>query len=73
VVFVERRNDFGIGGNLRRRVTSIREVNGVDGRVLSSEIFAAGPDHMARPAAPISCMDELVAAGYDFGFVGQNA
>jgi Flp pilus assembly CpaF family ATPase len=73
VVFVERRNDFGNGGNLRRRVTSIREVNGVDGRVLSSEIFAAGPDHIARPAAPISCMDELVAAGYDFGFVGQNA
>jgi Flp pilus assembly CpaF family ATPase len=73
VVFVERRNDFGTGGNLRRRVTSIREVNGVDGRVLSSEIFAAGPDHIARPAAPISCMDELVAAGYDFGFVGQNA
>ena len=73
VVFVERRNDFGNGGSLRRRVTSIREVNGVDGRVLSSEIFAAGPDHIARPAAPISCMDELVAAGYDFGFVGQNA
>jgi pilus assembly protein CpaF len=73
VVFVERRNDFGTGGSLRRRVTSIREVNGVDGRVLSSEIFAAGPDHIARPAAPISCMDELVAAGYDFGFVGQNA
>jgi Flp pilus assembly CpaF family ATPase len=73
VVFVERRNDFGNGGTLRRRVTSIREVNGVDGRVLSSEIFAAGPDHIARPAAPISCMGELVAAGYDFGFVGQNA
>jgi len=72
VVFVERRNDFGSGGNLRRRVTSIREVNGVDGRVLSSEIFAAGPDHIARPAAPISCMDELVAAGYDFGFVGAH-
>ena len=72
VVFVERRNDFGSGGGLRRRVTSIREVNGVDGRVLSSEIFAAGPDHIARPAAPISCMDELVAAGYDFGFVGAQ-
>jgi len=73
VVFVERRNDFGNGGTLRRRVTSIREVNGVDGRVLSSEIFAAGPDHIARAAAPISCIDELVAAGYDFGFVGQDA
>src|SRR4051812_40327010 len=37
VVFVQRRNDFQRGGTLRRVVTSIREVNGVDGRVLSSE------------------------------------
>jgi Flp pilus assembly CpaF family ATPase len=72
VVFVERRNDFGSGGNMKRRVTSIREVNGIDGRVLSSEIFASGPDHIAVPAAPISCIDDLVAVGYDFGFVGQH-
>jgi Flp pilus assembly CpaF family ATPase len=71
VVFVERRNDFATGGELRRRVTSIREVNGVDGRVLSSEIFAVGPDRVARPAAPISCIDELVAAGYDAGLIGE--
>ena len=72
VVFVERRNDFASGGGLCRRVTSIREVNGVDGRVLSSEIFAVGPDRVARPAAPISCIDELVDAGYDRGFVGEH-
>jgi pilus assembly protein CpaF len=64
VVFIERRNEFGHGGRLRRIVTSVREVNGVDGRVLSSEVFAAGPDGRALPAAPISCLDELVAAGY---------
>ncbi|WP_020391992.1 CpaF family protein [Kribbella catacumbae] len=64
VVFVERRNEFASGGNLRRVVTSVREVNGVDGRVLSSEIFAAGPGGMAVPAAPISCMPELQAVGY---------
>jgi pilus assembly protein CpaF len=64
VVFIERRNEFGDGGRLRRIITSVREVNGVDGRVLSSEVFAAGPDHRAVPAAPISCLDELVAAGY---------
>jgi pilus assembly protein CpaF len=64
VVFIERRNDFGQGGRLRRIVTSVREVNGVDGRVLSSEVFAAGPDGRARPAAPVSCLDELIAAGY---------
>jgi len=72
VVFVERRNDFATGGDLRRRVTSIREVNGVDGRVLSSEIFALGPDRTVRAAAPISCMDELMAVGYDPGFVAET-
>ena len=64
VVFVERRNDFSRGGALRRIITSVREVNGVDGRVLSSEIFQAGPDGVAVPAAPISCLPELQAAGY---------
>lgn len=64
VVFVERRNDYGQGGRLRRLVTSVREVNGVDGRVLSSEVFAAGPDGVAVAGAPIACLDELVAAGY---------
>jgi len=64
VVFVERRNEYGHGGRLRRVISSVREVNGVDGRVLSSEVFASGQDHRAVPAAPISCLDELVAAGY---------
>jgi Flp pilus assembly CpaF family ATPase len=64
VVFVERRNTFADGGTLRRIVTSVREVNGVDGRVLSSEVFAAGPDGCAVAAAPLACLPELVAAGY---------
>jgi pilus assembly protein CpaF len=64
VVFVERRNDYVHGGGLRRVVTSVREVNGVDGRVLSSEVFAAGPDGRAVAGAPVSCLEELVAAGY---------
>ncbi|GAA0608776.1 CpaF family protein [Kribbella sandramycini] len=64
VVFVERRNEFAAGGELRRIVTSVREVNGVDGRVLSSEIFRAGPDGVIMPAAPISCLPELQAVGY---------
>ena len=64
VVFVERRNEYGHGGRLRRVISSVREVNGVDGRVLSSEVFASGQDHRAVPAAPVACLDELVAAGY---------
>jgi Flp pilus assembly CpaF family ATPase len=64
VVFVERRNEYADGGGLRRIVTSVREVNGVDGQVLSSEVFAPGPDGRAMPAAAISCIDELIAAGY---------
>jgi pilus assembly protein CpaF len=64
VIFIERRNEYADGGQLRRIVTSIREVNGVDGRVLSSEVFSPGADGRAVPAAPISCIEELVEAGY---------
>ncbi|WP_194891707.1 CpaF family protein [Catenulispora pinisilvae] len=64
VVFIERRNAFHTGGTLQRMVKSVREVNGVDGRVLSSEIFAAGPDGRAVPHAPIACLDDLVPYGY---------
>jgi pilus assembly protein CpaF len=64
VLFVEKRNEYSRGGRLRRFVSSVREVNGVDGRVLSSEVFAAGPDGRARPHAPIGCVEELIEHGY---------
>ncbi|MBR7833917.1 CpaF family protein [Actinospica durhamensis] len=64
VVFLERRNDFHRGGTMRRVVTSVREVNGVDGRVLSSEVFAEGPDGRAMPRSPVACLEELMAHGY---------
>jgi pilus assembly protein CpaF len=65
VVFIEKRNDYASGGQLRRFVNSIREVTGVDGRVLSSEVFAPGPDGRAIPHAPLSCLAQLVPHGYD--------
>ena len=65
VVFVEKRNEYQFGGRLRRFVSSIREVTGVDGRVLSSEVFAPGPDGRAVPRAPVSCLGELAMHGYD--------
>jgi pilus assembly protein CpaF len=40
-------------------------VTGVDGRVLSSEVFTAGPGGHAVPRAPISCLAELTQHGYD--------
>ncbi|HEU5156347.1 MAG TPA: ATPase, T2SS/T4P/T4SS family [Streptosporangiaceae bacterium] len=67
VVFVEKRNDYSRGGRLRRYVSSVREVTGCDGRVLSSEVFAPGTDGSAVPNAPISCIDDLVVYGYDPG------
>jgi Flp pilus assembly CpaF family ATPase len=74
VVFVERRNDYASGGNLRRVITSVREVNGVDGRVLSSEVFEEGPNGTPVAAAAVSCMDDLVRAGYEPSlFHGQDA
>ncbi len=67
VVFIEKRNDYSRGGRLRRFVSSIREVTGVDGRVLSSEAFAPGPDGRAVPRAPVSCLADLVPHGYGPG------
>jgi pilus assembly protein CpaF len=65
VVFQDKRNEYARGGRLRRFVSSVREVTGVDGRVLSSEVFTAGPDGRAVPHAPVSCIDELAYFGYD--------
>jgi len=68
VVFVQKQNDFHEGGRLRRFVSSIREVNGVDGRVLSSEVFAPAADGTAVAAAPIGCIGDLTAVGYAPGY-----
>jgi Flp pilus assembly CpaF family ATPase len=65
VVFLRKRNDYHAGGRMNRVVESIREVTGVDGRVLSSEIFTAGRDGQAVPHASISCIDDLVEQGYE--------
>ena len=65
VVFIEKRNEYSRGGRLRRFISSIREVTGIDGRVLSSEVFSPGPDGRAVPHAPVSCMAELAEHGYD--------
>jgi Flp pilus assembly CpaF family ATPase len=65
VVFAEKRNEYSSGGRLRRYISSVREVTGVDGRVLSSEVFAAGPTGHAVAHAPISCLEELSHYGYD--------
>nr|WP_272902457.1 ATPase, T2SS/T4P/T4SS family [Brevibacterium daeguense] len=68
VVFM-RRKEFPDG--TRRVVESIREVTGIDGRVLSSEIFAPGPDGMAVAHAPIEAADDLAAHGYEPAVVGR--
>ena len=65
VIFIEKRNDYSRGGRLRRYVSSIREVTGVDGRVLSSEVFTSGPDGRAVPHAPVACAAQLAEHGYD--------
>jgi Flp pilus assembly CpaF family ATPase len=67
VIFIEKRNDYAHGGSLRRYISSVREVTGIDGRVLSSEVFRAGPDGRAVPHAPPSCLAELARHGYNPG------
>jgi Flp pilus assembly CpaF family ATPase len=64
VIFMRKRNMYETGGGLQRVVESIREVTGVDGRVLSSEVFASGPDGRAIAHAPITCQAELELHGY---------
>lgn len=64
VVFLRKKNNHATGGTQARYVESIREVVGHDGQVLSSEIFAPGPDGQAAAHAPISCIDELQDHGY---------
>ncbi len=64
VMFLRKRNTYASGGGLARVVESIREVTGIDGRVLSSEVFAVGPDGRAVAHAPVECIEELVEAGY---------
>jgi Flp pilus assembly CpaF family ATPase len=65
VVFQAKRNEYARGGRLHRFVASVREVTGVDGRVMSSEVFAPGPDGRAVAHAPASCVGELAHYGYD--------
>jgi pilus assembly protein CpaF len=65
VVFLRKRNDHATGGTQTRVVESVREVVGHDGQVLSSEVFAPGPDGRAAAHAPISCIDELSEHGYE--------
>jgi pilus assembly protein CpaF len=64
VVFTKKRNDYQQGGRLTRYIESVREVTGWDGRVLSSEVFAPGPDGRAAAHAPIQCVEELEMYGY---------
>jgi pilus assembly protein CpaF len=71
VVFMRKRNTYDSGGGLMRTVESVREVTGVDGRVLSSEVFAAGADGRAVAHAPITCIDELEHYGYNPGPRGR--
>ncbi len=65
VIFIEKRNDYARGGTLRRYVSSVREITGIDGRVMSSEVFRSGPDGRAVPHAPPACQQDLARHGYD--------
>jgi pilus assembly protein CpaF len=71
VIFLRKRNDHESGGTQTRVVESVREVVGHDGQVLSSEVFAPGPDGRASAHAPISCADELAEHGYAPAVHGQ--
>lgn len=52
-------------GRRRRQIASIREVTGIDGPVLSSEVYALDASGRLLPKAPISCLPDLEAVGYE--------
>jgi Flp pilus assembly CpaF family ATPase len=65
VVFLRKTNDYAEGGALKRVVESVREVVGMDERVLSSEVFAPDPTTGEAAAhAPIQCAQDLEKFGY---------
>ncbi|MFG2845953.1 CpaF family protein [Kitasatospora sp. NPDC048296] len=51
-------------GLKERRLVSIREINGVDGQVLSSEVFKLNAYGELKPSAVVTCLDELAEHGY---------
>jgi pilus assembly protein CpaF len=55
-------------GGLRRFVSSVREVAGVEEKlVLTNEVFVPGPDRRAIPGAPLRgrTLDDLLQVGFD--------
>ncbi len=71
VVFMRKRNEYAEGGSLVRCIESVREVTGIDGRVLSSEVFAPDPYGRAVAHAPIQSVNELAMHGYEPAVTGR--
>jgi Flp pilus assembly CpaF family ATPase len=67
VVFIDSRYEERQRVRYRRRfVSSVREVLDADEHmVVSNEIFRPGPDGRAVPGAPIRCLGDLVAEGFE--------
>ncbi|MCC9309954.1 Flp pilus assembly complex ATPase component TadA [Kitasatospora sp. RB6PN24] len=63
VAFLKKVRDPHTGEKVRR-LMSIREVNGFDQRVQSSEVFKMAPHGVLMPAAQLTCLDELADFGY---------
>ncbi|MFB7376561.1 CpaF family protein [Kitasatospora purpeofusca] len=51
-------------GEKERRLVSIREVTGVDGQVLSNEVFKLNAYGELKPSTVLTCLDELAEHGY---------
>lgn len=67
VVYIGTGGSGEIGG-LRRFVSSVREVAGVEGSlVMTNEVFVPGPDRRAIPGAPLRgrTLDDLQQVGFD--------
>ncbi len=59
------RKTVAADGRRLRQVASIREVTGIDGQVLSSEVYGLDPTGRLVAKAPISCLADLEQQGYE--------
>jgi pilus assembly protein CpaF len=67
VVFIGMRDERALGGQLRRFVSSIREVTGAEGQqVITNEVYRPGPQGRAVPVAgALRCREDLELVGFD--------
>jgi len=75
VVHLQLVDDTARGGTRERFVATVLEVTGIgeNGRISTNAVYRAGPDGRAVPGTAVACLDDLMRAGFDPGFLEAPA